>query len=36
MIFIDSLTVNIGELQTEIETSNKNIEDVDNRLKKGQ
>lgn len=33
---IDSLTVNIGELQTEIETSNKNIEDVDNRLKKGQ
>ena len=33
---IDSLTVNIGELQTEIENSNKNIEDVDSRLKKGQ
>lgn len=33
---IDSLTINIGELQKEIEDSNRNIEDVDNRLKKGQ
>lgn len=33
---IESLTTNIQELQVEIETSNKNIEDVDSRLKKGQ